>query len=553
MENRRSSGGSGWWVCVLPLFTKDGPAYFLHSSSDDVSAWRQWPLYIALLIVAVCAVLVSWLSPGGCAWAGRHKRGRVAIPGPKGWPIIGSLMDMSVSLAHRKLESLARLHGAKQLMSFSLGCTPAVITSDPEVARELLTSPHFANRPLKQSAQQLLFGRAIGFAPNGDYWRLLRRIASAHLFAPRRIAAHEAGRQADVVAMLDDIQKEYHSKGVVRVRRHLQGAALNNIMGSVFGRRFDMSHENEEVKKLREMVDEGFQLLGAFNWADHLPWLRPLDPLRIHARCARLVPRVTTFVSNIIEQHRREEQRRESGDQCDFVDVLLSLQGEDKLDEEDMIAVLWEMLFRGTDTTALLTEWTMAELVLHPEAQQKAQAELDAVVGHDRSVKDSDIPKLPYLQAVVKEALRMHPPGPLLSWARLSTEDVNLADGMCVPAGTTAMVNMWSITHDPNIWESPYEFRPERFVVSLGGEEVDVRGNDLRLAPFGAGRRVCPGKALGLATVNLWVAKLLHHFEWLPHAEHPVDLSEVLKLSCEMARPLHCVPVTRVPFAKSSD
>jgi hypothetical protein len=165
------------------------------------------------------------------------------------------------------------------------------------------------------------------------------------------------------------------------------------------------------------------------------------------------------------------------------------LQGEDKLDEEDMIAVLWvgiftlyhcillnielkfmnevacfwggtltilfgglcmqEMIFRGTDTTALLTEWTMAELVLNPEAQKKAQAELDAVVGRDRSVKDSDIPKLPYLQAVVKEALRMHPPGPLLSWARLSTEDVNIADGMCVPAGTTAMVNMWSITHDP--------------------------------------------------------------------------------------------------------
>jgi cytochrome P450 len=170
---------------------------------------------------------------------------------------------------------------------------------------------------------------------------------------------------------------------------------------------------------------------------------------------------------------------------------------------------------------------------------------LDAVVGRDWSIKDSDISKLPCLQAVVKEALRMHPPGPLLSWAHLSAEDVNIADGMCVPAGTTAMVNMRSITYDPNIWEMPHEFRPERFVVSEGGEDIDVRGNDLRLAPFGAGRRVCPGKALGLATVNLWVAKLLHHFQWLPHAEHPVDLSEVLKLSCEMAHPLHSVPVIR--------
>ena len=346
MENRGSSGGGGWWVYAIPLFTKEGRGYFLQSS-DDVSAWRQWPVYIALFIAAVCAVVISWLSPGGCAWAGRQKRREkgVVSPGPKGWPIIGSLMDLSVGLAHRKLESLSRLHGAKKLMAFSLGSTPVVVTSDPEVARELLTSPHFANRPLKQSAQQLLFGRAIGFAPNGEYWRLLRRISSAHLFAPRRIAAHEAGRQADAVLMLADIQSEYECNGVVSLRRHLQGAALNNIMGSVFGRRFDMGSQSEEVKNLREMVYEGFQLLGAFNWADHLPWLRPLDPLRIHARCARLVPRVTNFVRDIIEEHRRVPHKESAESESDFVDVLLSLQGEDKLDEEDMIAVLWVGIF----------------------------------------------------------------------------------------------------------------------------------------------------------------------------------------------------------------
>eukprot|EP00253_Pinus_taeda_P013361 PITA_13361 len=397
MENRGSSAGGGWWFYFL-LF-RNGCSRFL-LDSDDVYGWRQWHLYIALLIAAVSAVLASWLIPEGCEWVGRRRRsGGVPIPGPKGWPIIGSLLDMSMGVAHRKLTYLAHLHGAKKLMAFSLGSPPAVITSDPEVARELLNSPHFANRPLKQSAQQLLFGRAIGFAPNGDYWRLLRRISSTHLFAPRRIAAHEPGRQADALGMLLDIQKECQSSGVVRVRRHLQGAALNNIMGNVFGRRFDMSCTStcEEVKEVREMVDEGFELLGVFNWADHLPWLLPLDPLRIHARCARLVPRVRAFARNIIEEHRRAERNSETGDQSDFVDVLLSLHGEDKLDEEDMIAVLWEMIFRGTDTTALLTEWAMAELVLNPDAQKKAQAELDAVVGRDRSVNDSDIPKLPYL------------------------------------------------------------------------------------------------------------------------------------------------------------
>ncbi|GLJ48323.1 hypothetical protein SUGI_1020120 [Cryptomeria japonica] len=202
------------------------------------------------------------------------------------------------------------------------------------------------------------------------------------------------------------------------------------------------------------------------------------------------------------------------------------------------------MIFRGTKTVALVTEWTMAELVLNEEIQLTAQAELEAVLGRERSVRDEDIGSLLYLQAVVKESLRIHPPGPLLSWARLCTGEVDIADGMHVPAGTTAMFNMWSITHDPRIWESPHEFRPERSLEEI----VDVRGNELRLAPFGAGRRVCPGKALGLATVHLWVAKLLHHYKWVLSPEYPIDLTEILKLSSQMCTPVIAVPTTRIPY-----
>ena len=198
------------------------------------------------------------------------------------------------------------------------------------------------------------------------------------------------------------------------------------------------------------------------------------------------------------------------------------------------------MIFRGTDTTALLTEWVMAELVLNYEVQHKLHHELDIVVGN-KNITDADVAKLPYLQAIVKETLRVHPPGPLLSWARMSTSDVQLSNRMVVPANTTAMVNMWAITHDPKVWEEPLVFKPERFLDA----DVDVRGGDLRLAPFGAGRRVCPGKNLGLVTVTLWVAKLLQHFEWVQDMANPVDLTEVLKLSCEMKSPLSVVAVSR--------
>ncbi|KAF8026703.1 hypothetical protein BT93_F3241 [Corymbia citriodora subsp. variegata] len=508
-------------------------------------------LFVAILVAfSTSAVILSWaFTPGGLAWKnGLNKRGKVPIPGPCSLPFFGSLFGLSYGLPHRTLARMASRRAATQLMAFSLGPTPAVVTSNPQIAREILTSPHFANRPLKQSLKSLMFGRAIGFAPEGAYWRLLRRIASAHLFGLKHIAAHEVARQVDCGFMIEAVEKEQFLEGVVVLRKHLQNAALNNIMGTVFGKRYDMSASSDEVDDLRDIVKEGFELLGAFNWSDYLPWLSFVyDPFRIDVRCSALVPRVRKLVMNIIEEHRAKQSRNLS-DGSDFVDVLLSLSSGEELSEDDTIAILWEMIFRGTDTVALLTEWTMAELVLNPNAQAKLRSELDLVLG-DKTVNDADVAKLPYLQAVVKETLRVHPPGPLLSWARLSTSDVHLSNGMVVPAGTTAMVNMWAITHDPNVWKDPLSFRPERFLdgTALDDSSInfDVRGVDLRLAPFGAGRRSCPGKNLGLATVGLWVAELVRRFDWVPHESHPVDLTELLKLSCEMKKPLRALAIPR--------
>ncbi|KAK9991160.1 hypothetical protein SO802_026145 [Lithocarpus litseifolius] len=521
-----------WWVFTLPAFL---------GSKTLLDGY----VLVAILMAFVSLSLLTWaFASGGIAWKnGRNQKGPVPISGPRGLPLFGSLFTLSRGLAHRSLAAMAWSRTTTtQLMAFSLGSTPVVVASDPFTAKEILTSPHFADRPIKQSAKSLMFSRAIGFAPNGTYWRLLRKIASSHLFAPRRILAHEPKRQLECAAMLGNIETEQKLSGTVLLRKHLQAASLNNIMGSVFGKRFDTdtAQDSEELDELKDMVQEGFELLGAFNWSDYLPWLSYFyDPFRIKERCSKLVPRVRKLVRDIIEEHRAAGPRSLT-DNADFVDVLLSLDGEEKLQEDDMVAVLWEMIFRGTDTTALLTEWVMAELILHPEVQEKLYKEIDSAVGN-KTLTDADVAGLPYLQSVVKEALRVHPPGPLLSWARLSTSDVQLSSGMLIPAKTTAMVNMWAITHDPKVWEDPLEFKPERFMEA----DVDVRGCDLRLAPFGAGRRVCPGKNLGLVTVNLWVAKLVQGFTWVQDGSNPVDLSEVLKLSCEMKYPLHAIAVPR--------
>lgn len=182
-----------------------------------------------------------------------------------------------------------------------------------------------------------MFGRAIGFAPNGTYWRLLRRIASSHLFSPKRITAHEGVRQLHCAALLQSIRLEQTLHGAVGLRSHLQAASLKNVMWSVFGKRFEEG--DLELEMVRDLVREGFELLGAFNWSDYLPWLTWFyDPFRINQRCAQLVPKVNKFVRGVIDEHRR---CKTLSDDSDFVDVLLSLDGEEKLNEDDMVAVLW--------------------------------------------------------------------------------------------------------------------------------------------------------------------------------------------------------------------
>ncbi|XP_010491644.1 PREDICTED: cytochrome P450 78A7-like [Camelina sativa] len=525
-----ASKETSYWMIALP-------AVFGSQNLHDVSVLG----YIFLALVSLSILTWALAGGGGGAWKnGRNRLGRVAIPGPRGIPVFGSLFTLSHGLAHRTLAAMAWNRANTEIMAFSLGSTPVIVASEPNTAREILMSPYFADRPIKQSAKSLMFSRAIGFAPNGAYWRTLRRIASTHLFAPRRILAHEAGRQLDCAEMVKAVSAEQNGAGSVVLRKHLQLASLNNIMGSVFGRRYDPLAQKDDLDELTSMVREGFELLGAFNWSDHLPWLGYFyDSIRLNQRCSDLVPRIRTLVKSIIDEHRVStlEKKKDIGD---FVDVLLSLDGDEKLQEDDMIAVLWEMIFRGTDTTALLTEWIMAELVLNPNIQTKLRDEIVTAVSDsaDGDVADAVLAKLPYLNAVVKETLRLHPPGPLLSWARLSTSDVQLSNGMVIPKGTTAMVNMWAITHDQAVWSDPLKFDPERFT---GIADVDIRGGDLRLAPFGAGRRVCPGKNMGLATVTRWVAELVRRFEWGQDQTEPVDLGEVLKLSCEMEHPLRAV------------
>ena len=196
------------------------------------------------------------------------------------------------------------------------------------------------------------------------------------------------------------------------------------------------------------------------------------------------------------------------------------------------------MFAGGTDTSTVTMEWAMSELLKNPPIMKKLKAELDAVVGKDRLVQETDVPNLKYLQAVIKETFRLHPVGPLLV-PHESTHDCEVA-GYQIPAGTRLYVNTWAIGRNPKAWDRPLEFDPERFMTGPD-INIDIKGQDFRLLPFGSGRRGCPGIPLGLLIVQWTMATLVHAFDWtLPEGQDPkdIDMTEAFGLTVPRAHAL---------------
>ncbi len=185
----------------------------------------------------------------------------------------------------------------------------------------------------------------------------------------------------------------------------------------------------------------------------------------------------------------------------------------------------------------------MAELLHNPEKMAKLRKELKEVFGKDGLVQESDISKLNYLRAVVKETLRLHPPAPFLV-PHKAENDVEMC-GFTVPRNAQILVNVWAMGRDSSIWPDPNLFLPERFLE----KDIDFKGSDFELIPFGAGRRICPGLPLANRMVHLMLASLVHCFNWKLADEmkpEDIDMTETFGITLHKAEPLRAIPITFV-------
>lgn len=196
----------------------------------------------------------------------------------------------------------------------------------------------------------------------------------------------------------------------------------------------------------------------------------------------------------------------------------------------------------GHDTTFVTLTWALSLILNNREVLEKAQDELDIQVGKHRQVDETDIKNLVYLQAIVKETMRLYPAAPL-SAPRQAMEDCTVA-GFHIPAGTRLMVNLWKLHRDPNIWSNPSEFQPERFLKEHAN--LDARGQDFEYVPFGSGRRMCPGISLALQVLHLTLARLLHGFEMGRVSDALIDMSEGPGITIPKETPLEVILCPRL-------
>ncbi|EOA35339.1 hypothetical protein CARUB_v10020525mg [Capsella rubella] len=339
-----------------------------------------------------------------------------------------------------------------------------------------------------------------------------------------------------VVSVLRDLMSNANdgqARKPVIVRKYLAAVVLNTISRLMIGKEFG----TEEGQEFKSIVEKEHLLSGSGTLFDHVWWLKWVSSWFISDKefLGHKDRRTKWFRGAIMV-----EEDVPIEDHKGFVRKLLVLKEQKELSEETVGGLVWNMLTAGADTTAVVIEWAMAEMIKCPTVQQKAQQELDSVVGKQRLMSESDIPKLPYLQCVVKEALRLHPSTPLMLPHKAS--ETVWVGGYKVPKGATVYVNVQAIGRDPANWRNPYEFRPERFLQ----EETDVKGRDFRVLPFGSGRRMCPAAQLSMNLMTLVMGNLLQCFSWSsPIPGEKIDMSENPGLLCNMRTPLQAIALPR--------
>ncbi|PIA50762.1 hypothetical protein AQUCO_01200181v1 [Aquilegia coerulea] len=456
-------------------------------------------------------------------------------PSPPKLPIIGNLHQLG-SLFHYHIHILSEKYGP--IMLLHLGSVPTLVVSSPDMAREIKATHEivFANRPRTTAMNMLLYGCTnIVFSPYGEYWARLRKISAMELLSNRMVQSFRYIREEETALMIQKITCLSSAQSSVNLTQLLKTLTNDTICRCALGRK----HGEEDGKMNRaDLAVELVKMMSTLCVGDLFPRFGWIDKITgWTGRIKKLSKDVDMYLDQIIDEHIIQNNKDDPQYNQDFVDVLLQIQKNDiNFTRQNIKALILDMFIGGTDSTYKTIEWTMAELLQNPNVMRKAQEEVRKVVGTNKKVEEDDIQKMKYLKLVVKESMRLHP-----------VSGINIAEsskatnvkGFQVPAKTPIFLNYWSIQRNSKSWERPEEFIPERFT----NNAVDSGGQDFNFAPFGLGRRICPGKSFALSVVEFTLANLLYWFGWKTVGGEKLDMSEAFTSTICLKMPVHLVAV----------
>ncbi|XP_020973357.1 cytochrome P450 71A1 isoform X6 [Arachis ipaensis] len=433
-------------------------------------------------ISTICFIIISILCI--LKFTRRNNKINNLPPSPPKLPLIGNLHQLG-TLPHQSLKALSDKYGP--LLLLQLGQTQALVVSSADIVEEIVKTHDvaFSNRANTKAAKVFFYQcKDIGFAPYGEEWRKKRKLCVLELLSTNRVKSFQPIRENEVSIMINSIHEACAKGSLVNLSKMIVATSMNISSRCIFGLRFETSDDGRKsiVEAVRKMMTQ----LSKLGVGDLFPSL-------------------------------------------DWIDVLTGFTSR-----------LKDMFVAGSDTVSSTIEWVFAELANNPKTMKKVQEEVRRIVGGKSMIEENDINQMKYMKCVIKETLRLHPPGPFL----IPRETANSVEikGYHIPKKVAIYINSYAIHRDPKLWDNAEEFIPERFE---GTQQVDYKGIGFQLIPFGIGRRACPGVSFAVASLEYVMANLLYLFDWkVPNNNGAlIDMSELSGLSISKKHPLYLEPM----------
>ncbi|KAG6546278.1 hypothetical protein Mapa_012318 [Marchantia paleacea] len=437
-------------------------------------------------------------------------------PGPRAVPIFGNWLQVGDDLNHRLMADMAKKYG--DIFLLKMGVKNYVGISSPELAKEVL---HTQGVEFGSRTRNVVFdiftgnGQDMVFTVYGDHWRRMRRIMTVPFFTNKVVQQSRFAWEDEINHVIKDLKADpaASTTGCI-IRRRLQLMMYNVMYRMMFDRRFESVNDElfirlSTVNRERSRLAQSFE----YNYGDFIPILRPFLSKYLK-NCQELKDkRLAIFKEYFLDERKKvleaRKAKQQSGEKV-AMDYIFESEEKGEINSDNVLYIVENINVAAIETTLWSVEWGVAELCNNPDIFQKVRDELDTVLGRDNLITEPDIPRCTYLTAFVKEVMRLHMAIPLLV-PHMNLHKAKLG-GYDIPAQSKILVNAWWIANNPELWDEPEKFNPDRF---LDGS-IDAAGSDFRFLPFGSGRRSCPGIIVAMPLLHLVLGRLVQCFDLSP-------------------------------------